>query len=316
MRRAILALWTIAAFFLCDSADALRIVTTTPDLAAVAKEIVGGNADVHAIVKGTQDPHYVEAKPSYIRRVNRADILIYIGMELEVGWLPKLIEGARNKHMTPGSRRLIDASEAVKEKLEVPEEEVHRSHGDIHADGNPHYMLDPRNGVLVAELLAERFSEIDPERKEQYEANLKAFQTAYKERIKDWEERLKAWRGAKIVTYHRTWTYTANWLGLDVIGHVEEKPGIPPGPRHLAKLIAQIKSEKAAAVVVSSHIPPKVPKTTASRAGVKFIALPPTVGAYKEVKTYADVFEKIAVELEKAAESQQTSVELEKAMSP
>ncbi|MDE0021185.1 MAG: metal ABC transporter substrate-binding protein [Candidatus Poribacteria bacterium] len=300
MRRAIVALWTVSAFFLCDSACALRIVATTPDLAAVAKEIAGEDVDVHAIVKGTQDPHYVEAKPSYIRRVNRADILIYTGMELEVGWLPLLIEGARNRHMTPGSRRLINASEAVKEKLEVPEEELQRSDGDIHAEGNPHYMLDPRNGILVAELLAERFSEIDPERKEQYEANLKAFQTAYKERIKDWEERLKAWKGVKIVAYHRTWAYASNWLGFEVIGHVEEKPGIPPGPRHLANLIAQIRSEKAVAVVASSHFSPKIPQATASRAGVKYIPLPQTVGAYKEVKTYADMFEKIAVELEKA----------------
>ncbi len=316
MRRAIFALCTIFALFLCDSAYALRIVTTTPDLAAVAKEIVGDNADVHAIAKGTQDPHYVEAKPSYIRRVNRADILIFTGMELEVGWLPKLIEGARNKHMAPGSRRLINASDAVKEKLEVPEEELHRSHGDIHAEGNPHYMLDPRNGILVAELLAERFSEIDPERKEQYEANLKAFETAYKKRIKDWEKRLEAWRGVKVVAYHRTWAYLSNWIGLDVIGHVEEKPGIPPGPRHLANLIAQIKSEKAAAVVASNHFPPKIPQATANRAGVKYIPLPQTVGAYKEVKTYADMFEKIAVELEKAAEPRQTSVEEEKALAP
>lgn len=300
MRKAVIALCTIVALFLCDSADALRIVATTPDLAAVAKEIAGDGVDVHSILKGTQDAHYVEAKPSYIRRVNRADILIFTGMELEIGWLPLLIEGARNRHLTPGNRRLINASKAVKKKLDVPEEELSRSDGDIHAEGNPHYMLDPRNGILVAKMLAERFSEIDPGRKEQYEANLKAFQTAYKERIKDWEKRLKGVSGVKIVTYHRTWTYTANWLGLDVIGHVEEKPGIPPGPRHLATLISRIRSEKAVAVVASSHFPAKVSKATASRAGVKYVPLPQTVGAYKEVKTYADIFEKIAVELEKA----------------
>ena len=291
--------WLCAAF-LAAPASALRIVTTTPDLASVAQEIAGESAEVSSIAKGTQDPHYVDAKPSFIRRVNRADVLIFTGMELEIGWLPTLVEKSRNRNLTPGSSRLINASEAIEEKLEAPEEgkQLSRSDGDVHPEGNPHYMLDPRSGLAVAEYLAERLSEIDPERSETYRANLKAFQETLQKRIEDWEARLESWRGKKVVAYHATWSYTAEWLGIDVIAHVEEKPGIPPGPRHLATLDARLKNEKIAAVIAASHLSPKLAQAVAKRAGVRFARLPMMVGAEKEVKSYIDLIEAIAVQFE------------------
>ena len=302
MRRVVLSLLIMFAVTLCGAADALRIVATTPDLGSVAQSIVGEHGKVDSIAKGTQDPHYVEAKPSYIRKVNRADVLIYTGMELEHAWLPLLIQGARNRRLTPGSRNLINASKAIpaKKKMEVLTGEQNRSQGDIHPLGNPHYMLDPRNSILVAKMLTERLSEIDPEHSAEYEANLAAFEKEFEMRIKDWKKRLEPWRGKKIVTFHKAWSYMARWLELDVIGTIEEKPGIAPGPRHLAELVARMKSEKVFAVVASSHVPPKVSMKTAERAGVPYIPLPPMVEAEKKVKTYADIFETIVARLEKA----------------
>jgi zinc/manganese transport system substrate-binding protein len=276
---------------------ALRVVTTTTDLAALTRAVGTEFVDVYAVAKGAQDPHYVAAKPSYIRKVNRADLLVYNGLELEVAWLPLLIEGARNRALTPGSAGLLDASEAV-EELEVPQGEVDRSQGDIHPEGNPHYLLDPRNGVLVARLIANRLGRLDPDHAADYAAALAAFEADMARRIEGWEFRMRASGDMSLVAFHRTWTYLAAWAGVRIANYIEEKPGIPPGPRHLARLVDQMAAEGIRAIALAHYNPTRSGKSLAERSGARLLVLPAAVEAFDDVAGYADLFSRIVSDLE------------------
>ena len=194
-----------------DSFARVRVVTSLPDFAAIAKEIGGDKVEVKSIGKGYQNPHFVDAKPSFIRDLNRADLLIYQGLDLEIGWLPVLITGSRNSKITalsaPGR---LDASTLITNILEVPTTRIDRSMGDIHPFGNPHYMLDPRNGILVAKGIAERLGQIDPENASFYGDNLKKFADRLVKKIKEWEAQLAPFKGTKVEAYHKSWDYFAN----------------------------------------------------------------------------------------------------------
>ena len=278
-------------------ASALDIVTTTTDLAAITRSVGGEAVTVTSISRGVQDPHYIEAKPSFIRQVSKADLLIYNGLELEVGWLPLLLQGARNRKLTVGSPGLLDASVGIA-PLEVPTGELDRSMGDVHPFGNPHYLLDPRNGILVANTIADRLSELDPSHAEQYENNAQAFTKDLNEHIAAWEASLSYLRGARFIAYHKTWEYLADWLGFEILEYVEEKPGIPPGPRHITRVVEIVQANAIPAILVATYNPQAKANTIAKRSGAPVLALPAAVRADQLINTYSDLFDAIAHRLE------------------
>ena len=293
----------VGVYALCvfgaGAAWGLQVVTTTTDLAALTRAVGGEHVDVYAIAKGVQDPHYVAAKPSYIRKVNRADMLVFNGLELEATWLPLLIEGARNRALTPGSAGLLDASTAI-DRLEVPRGEVDRSQGDIHPQGNPHYLLDPRNGMLVAELIASRLSQLDPPHADDYASALDRLTSDMGRRIEDWETRLRAVGSISLIAFHRTWTYLAPWADLRIANYIEEKPGIPAGPRHLAVLVEQMAAEDIRIIALAQYNPTRSAESLADRSGARILVLPAAVRAFDDVTEYGDVFERIVSAFEGA----------------
>jgi zinc/manganese transport system substrate-binding protein len=291
-------LFVLTLFPTQDSFARVRVVTSLPDFTAIAKEIGGDKVEVKSIGKGYQDPHFVDAKPIFIRDLNRADLLIYQGLDLEIGWLPVLITGSRNSKITalsaPGR---LDASTLITNILEVPTTKVDRSMGDIHPFGNPHYMLDPRNGILVAKGIADRLGQIDPENASFYEDNFKGFADRLIKKIRVWEAQLAPFKGTRIVAYHKSWDYFANWAGLDEVGWIEPKPGIPPTPSHVADLIEIMKNQNVKLVVAESFYPQKTARIIAEKTGTEFLALPSSVGAREGIDTYTELFDTIVNEL-------------------
>ncbi len=276
----------------------VRIVTSVPDFAAIAKEIGGDKVEIKSIAKGYQDPHFVDAKPIFVRDLNRADLLIYQGLDLELGWLPVLITGSRNSKITsPSSPGRLDASASISNILEVPTTRVDRSMGDIHPFGNPHYTLDPRNGILVARRIAARLMQIDPENSTFYEENYKDFSRRLNGKIKEWDRELAPYKGTEVVTYHRSWIYFTNWAGFKEVGWIEPKPGIPPSPSHVANLIKSMELMNVKLVIAESYYPQKTARIIAEKTGSEFLVLPSSVGATEEISTYIDLFDTIVSEI-------------------
>ncbi len=287
-------------FLLVSAQDVLaklRIVSSLPDFAAIAEEIGGDKVEVTSLAKGYQDPHFVDGKPSFIVTLNRADLLIHNGLELEIGWLPPLITGARNPKILPNNIGNLDCSTLISNILEVPTTKVDRSMGDIHPGGNPHYMLDPRNGIAVARGIADRLKQIDPKNAFYYNERLEDFTRRLSAKIKEWDEKLAPYRRTQIVTYHKSWVYFSNWAGFEEVGYVEPKPGIPPSPSYVAELIRRIQKMNVRLVIAESFYPQKVPTLVAQKAGASFLTLPSEVGARDGINTYFDLFDAIVGEI-------------------
>jgi zinc/manganese transport system substrate-binding protein len=292
-----LAIFCCSCLLLVSSAlaaEPLAIVTTTADIAAIVKAIGGDRVAVESIAKGYQDPHFVEAKPSFIRVVNRARMLFNVGLELEVGWLPLLIQGARNPSMV-----VVDLSAGIA-VLEKPTGPVSRAQGDVHPFGNPHYWLDPRNGVIMARRVAQELKAVAGADGGLFEQNLKNFESDVTAKRKRWEEQMAPFRGTQLVTYHKEWEYLTNWLGLGVAGYVEDKPGIPATPRHLEELIQTMQQKQIKALLASNYTNPSVPKAVADKTGAKLVMLASSVGGEEYIKTYADLFDGIVGKLSAA----------------
>jgi zinc/manganese transport system substrate-binding protein len=276
----------------------VRIVTSLPDFAAIAREIGGDKVDVEALAKGYQDPHFVDAKPIYVTKLNRADVLIYNGLDLEIGWLPPLVTGSRNsKIATLNSPGNVDASRYIGTVLEIPTTPVDRSMGDVHSRGNPHYLLDPRNGIYVARGIAAKLSEIDPENASYYEENFKRFSDALELKIKEWETELAPYRGTEIVTYHKLWIYFKEWAGFEVAGTIEPKPGISPSPSHVASLIKEMEVKHVRLIIAGNYYPEKTAKLIAEKTGAAFLSLPAEVEGRDGIKTYSELFDVIVSEI-------------------
>lgn len=271
--------------------EPLSVVTTTTDLAAIIKALGGERVQVKSIAKGSQDPHYVAAKPSYMRLLNRADLLLYVGLQIEIGWLPLLVRGARNPGLVS-----LNLSQGIS-VLEVPKGEVTRALGDIHPEGNPHYWLDPRNGLLVARRIAAELKTLAPADAAYFDERLRLFEADLKSRIETWERRMVPYRGTEVVAYHKQWEYLAKWLGLPIIGYVEDKPGIPPAPKHVVWLVRTMRERKVKILLVAGFISPNIPQSVASRAGTKMVVLPASVGSEKGIESYGDLFESITDKL-------------------
>ncbi len=293
------------AFLLLQSTESLaklNIVTTTEDIASIAKEIAGDLADVKSIARGNQDAHYIQAKPSYMVKLNRADLLIYQGLELEAGWLPLLIQGARNPKILPNAPGHLDLSSVIK-PIDVPKGEVDRSMGDIHPLGNPHYPLDPQNGFLMAMAIADVLGKLDAKNENVYQGNMIEFNTRLREKIGEWNSRLGKFRAKKVVTYHTTWGYFLKHFGIGQTGVVEIVPGIPPSPKHLVELAKSMKKENTRLILQANYYEPKFSELLAEKSGGTVLILPASVGGSAEAKDYLDLFETLVSELETALEN-------------
>ena len=267
----------------------LSVVATTPDLAALAKEIGGDAVDVKALAKPTEDPHFVDAKPSHIVTLNRADVLIEGGAELELGWLPPLLESARNSRISAGAPGRVVASKGIK-MLEVPTT-FDRSKGDVHALGNPHFLIDPLNAKIVAADIAEHLSQVQPQSADAFKANLQRFNTAIDAKLAEWEKQLSPYHGAKIVTYHKDFGYFAERFGLEIAETLEPKPGIAPSPSHLAQVISTMRNEKVRVVLVQPYQNRKTAETVARQTGAAVLDVSQQPGAIQGTTTYADLMD-------------------------
>ncbi|MFL5638588.1 MAG: metal ABC transporter substrate-binding protein [Gemmatimonadaceae bacterium] len=269
----------------------MRVVATTPDLASVAREIGGDRVNVVALAKPTEDPHFVDAKPSFIVTLNRADALIEGGAELELGWLPPLLENARNGKIGAGAPGRIIASEGIR-LLEIPTS-FDRSKGDIHSLGNPHFMIDPAAVKIVARNIASHFAQIDPKNAAAYNANLARFNGRLDGKLVDWQKQLAPFRGAKIVTYHRDFVYLAQRFGLSIVDELEPKPGIAPSAAHLAQVIGEMKANKAKVILVQPFQNRKTAETVARQTGATVLDAPQQPGATGNTKSYFDMMDNL-----------------------
>lgn len=268
----------------------LKVVTTTADLGALAREVGGERVEVVSLANPTADPHQIEPKPSYIVQVNKADVLIAVGRELEIGWLPSLTTSARNAKVQPGAPGYLDASTNVK-ILEIPTGQITRAMGDVHPQGNPHYWLDPANGRIIARTIRDKFSALAPGDKPYFEQRYAQFDTRLAAAEKKWDAMLAPYKGAKLVTYHRSWPNFMERWGLNVMGYVEPKPGIPASPSHIIELIEDMKRDNVKLIVMEPYFSPRTPESIASRVGGKVLVLAPSVGAVKEAGDYIQLFD-------------------------
>jgi zinc/manganese transport system substrate-binding protein len=273
----------------------LRVVATTPDLASLAREIGGDRVSVVALAKPTEDPHYVDAKPSHIVTLNRADALIEGGAELELGWLPPLLENSRNSKISAGAPGRIVASEGIK-MLEVPTS-FDRSRGDVHSLGNPHFMIDPVNVKIIARNIATHFTQIDPKSAATYSGNLARFNAKLDAKYADWQRQLAPYRGAKIVTYHKDFVYLADRFGLSIVGELEPKPGIAPSPAHLAQLIGKMKAANAKVILVQPYQNRRTAETVARQSGAVVLDVAQQPGARSNTTTYFDMMDNLVATL-------------------
>jgi zinc/manganese transport system substrate-binding protein len=274
-------------------AQDLNIVTTLPSLASITKSIGGEHVEVYSITRGVQDAHYIEAKPSYMVKLNRADLLIYSGLELEIGWLPLLIQGARNHEVTPGAAGNLNASQAISNSniLEKPRGEVDRSMGDVHPSGNPHYLLNPYLGIQVAELITDKLIELDPDHRDVYDNNFEKFRIELQNKITELESKARVLEDRELICYHVHWSYLMDWLHMKVDGYVELRPGIPPTPRHKKDIINLMKRKNIKMVVISSWKDPTKAQEVANAAEAELIVLPGEVNAMSGAESYIEWLE-------------------------
>jgi zinc/manganese transport system substrate-binding protein len=291
MKRIILVL--IALTVAAESARAqgkLNVITSTEDLASIAREVGGDRVVVESIARGYQDPHFVEAKPSFILKLQRADVLIVVGRELEIGWLPPLIQQSRNAKIQPGADAYVDASLQA-QILEIPTGQITRAMGDVHPLGNPHYWLDPENGKRIAKEIADKFSQLRPNDRATFEQRLADFDTRLDAAEKRWLAELAPYKGTKVVTYHRSFPNFAERFGLDIVGYVEPRPGIPPSPQHTLDLINEMKRQNVKLILVEPYFDLKTPNAIARETGGQVLVMPPSVGGVKEASDYFKLFD-------------------------
>jgi len=274
-----------------DAQSQLNIVTSTEDLASITRDVGGDKVAVTALAKGYQDPHFVEPKPSFILAVNRAALYIAIGRELEIGWLPPLITSSRNARIQPGANGYLDASLNVR-ILEILTGQITRAMGDVHPLGNPHYWLEPGNGRLIAQAIRNKLGELSPADRAYFAQRYDDFDRRLTAAEKRWDVTMAPYKGTKLVTYHRSWPNFMERFGLEVMGYVEPKPGIPPSPVHTLELIDEMKRGGVKLIVVEPYFSLKTPQAIANQVpGGQVLILAPSVGGVKEVTDYVQLFE-------------------------
>ena len=279
------------AFFILQSTNAatIKVVTTLTDLKSITELIGGNKVSVTAIATGYQNPHFVDPKPSYIISLSNADMYVTVGLDLETGWSPQLLSSSRNTKIQKGSAGYVDASEGIG-LLQVPTA-ANRAEGDIHIFGNPHYWLDPLNGKVIARNIANGLERVDPANKATYETNLLAFYKNIDDKMKDWQAKMAPYKGSKIISYHNEWVYFEKRFGLEIVDFMEPKPGIPPTPSQLVKVINEVKSNNIKVIISSPYFSTSSSDVVAKQTGVKVLTMATSTGAFPSVKNYFDVFD-------------------------
>ncbi|MFB3923002.1 MAG: metal ABC transporter substrate-binding protein [Terriglobia bacterium] len=272
------------------AASKLRIVTATTDLAEFASQVGGDRVEVDSIAKGYQDPHFVEAKPSFLLKLRRADLLIVVGLQLEIGWLPPLINQCGNPNVQVNAKGYLDASQFA-DILEIPTGAVTRAMGDVHPFGNPHYWLDPQNGRRIAHGIAQKLGQLQPASAAYFEQRYQDFAKRLDTAEKGWDAQMKPYQGRKVITYHRSWPNFLKRFGLVSAGEIEPRPGIPPSPGHTVELIQMMKRENVKVILVEPYFDLKTPNSIARETGAKVVVLLPSVGGEKEVTDYFKLFD-------------------------
>ncbi len=271
---------------------AVHVVTTVEGLAALAREVGGSRVSVESLSRGVADPHFVDPNPMLAVKLRNADLLVDVGLELEIGWLPPLVTQSRNPGIQPGGPRRLTAANAV-HVLGVPTGPVDRSMGDLHPQGNPHFLNDPRAGLAIAGAIATRLAELDPAGAAEYQANLAGFQKRLQQGIAAWDQQLAPVRGRKIMTEHESFAYFLDWSGLAAAGQVEPKPGVPPPPSHLADLVLVAKQQGVKEIVVESYYDTKLAEVVAGHSGAKVVVIPGDVGADRGADTYVHYVDEV-----------------------
>ena len=267
------------------AAAQLKVVTSTTDLHDIARAVGGNRITAAHIGEGYQDPHFIEAKPSFVLQLRNADVWAFVGLDLEIGWMPLLLQGARNPKLQPGQPGYVDASRVIS-VLDMARGNVDRSQGDVHPLGNPHYWLDPENGRRLAKLFRETFSRLDAKNAAVYEANEKAFTARLDAAERTWQPDLATIKDKPVVAWHTSWRYFAEYTGMNIVGFMEPKPGVPPSPAHLAGLIQTMKRTGAKVIVMEPFYDRKTADFVASKTGAKVLVLPPSVGGAKGLDDY------------------------------
>jgi ABC-type Zn uptake system ZnuABC Zn-binding protein ZnuA len=268
----------------------LNVVATIPDFGSIAQEIGDDKVKVTSICRGTEDAHFVDARPSFIRVLNQADVLIEGGAELEIGWLPPLINGARNGKILGDAPGHVIASRGIR-LLEVPSGRVDRSMGDVHPLGNPHYWGDPANGKIIAATLAATFSRLDPANARMYEANLTKYNQRVDQKLAEWTKLLAPYRGTKVVSYHKSFNYFLERFGFELVGTIEPKPGIEPSASYVNALIPRLKDKQVKLVIIEPFRPRKTPEYVAQTIGARLLILPDKVGGNENAKDEISLFD-------------------------
>jgi zinc/manganese transport system substrate-binding protein len=283
-------LLVLAASGTAGAASKLNVVTSTEDLAAITREVGGDRVNVDSIAKGYQDPHFVEPKPSFLLKLQKADLLEVVGLQLEIGWLPTLITQSRNSKIQPASPGYLDLSKYC-QILEIPTGQVTRAMGDVHPLGNPHYWLDPENGRRIAKAVRDKLGALQPADTSYFAEHYADFDRRLTAAQKVWESKMAPYRGRKVVTYHRSWPNFCDRFGLVVVDYVEPKPGIPPTPSHTLDLINTMQRENIKLILVEPYFDLRTPNSIAQKIGGEVIVLLPSVGGVKEVKDYFQLFD-------------------------
>jgi zinc/manganese transport system substrate-binding protein len=265
------------------------VVTTLTDLKSITEFIGGDRVDVFAIATGFQNPHFVDPKPSYILKLSKADVFVTVGLDLEAGWVPPLLNSARNASVMKGGAGYVDASANVP-LLQVPTD-VNRGEGDIHIYGNPHYWLDPANGKIIARNICDVLVRLDRENESLFKMNLAKFNEKIDAKIKEWTTKMQPFKGTRIIAYHNEWVYFEQRFGLQIVDFLEPKPGIPPSPSQLAKVINEMKRDKMKLIITSPYFTTESAELVARTLGGKVVTLATSVGADAGIKSYFDLFE-------------------------
>jgi zinc/manganese transport system substrate-binding protein len=329
----------LAPLNLC--AAKLRVMTTTSDLSALAQAIGGDQVETQSLAKGRQDPHFIDAKPSYMLDAHKADLFIRVGLELEIGYEPLILEGARNPKILVNARGHLDASEGVP-LLEVPGVDIDRSMGDVHPKGNPHYWLDPGNGRIIAGTIEARLAELDPEHADLYQKNLQSFRDQLDramfgpnlvdavgadvlwshqragdvvewlkgqgkgDALGGWVARMAPHRGAAMVTFHKSWVYFAHAFGLNIVDQLEPKPGIPPTAAHLVEVIHTMQQKKINVILEEPFYDPKPAELVASKTGATVVQVSNSVGGDEGVNDYIALIDTLVTRVAAALEKKES----------
>src|SRR5579884_2535432 len=275
--QAVAALILIVGAGTAHAASKLNVVTATEDLAALSREVGGDRINVDSIAKGYQDPHFVEPKPSFLLKLQKADLLIVVGLQLEIGWLPPLQTQSRNSKIQVGANGYLDASQFA-QILEIPTGQITRAMGDVHPLGNPHYWLDPENGRRIAKGIADKFAELRPADAAYFQQRYADFDKRLAVAEKGWDAKMAPYRGRKIVTYHRSWPNFCDHYGLNVVDYIEPRPGIPPTPSHTLEVINTMKRENVKLILVEPYFDLRTPNSIASATGGDVVQIMPSVG--------------------------------------